>query len=413
MRNRIIKGMLSSYYGQVVTILFQLLSVPVFLNYWGEEKYSEWIVIYTIPSIIGMMELGIFNVIINEIMSLRNRLGSFNNEAYRLASTVNTFLLVLSLISIAITLILFFYGNDCLYSLVFAYSTTLILTNYYNVLFKVTCEYHIASFIANTIRLLEYALIFVCVYYGTTIKIVFGLLLLVRIISLLLMFNISVRKRNICGIIRLREFNFSSYVYLGDIFKNALLPISMIFNNQVLIILIKHYFGDVFVIIFSTMRTFFRLSNQVTSAVNMSMWQEFLRLSGDREYIKSVLTNLLLVNFLILLVMFLLYIILGEYVYVFWTKDKINYDYFHYVSIMISVLFYSLWQPMYIYLNSLKCYFSYSFFYFSLQVVLLCSLLSELFDFGDFVLILMMSEILMFSYLFRLTLFNRKLSECT
>ncbi|EII3298195.1 hypothetical protein LG851_004534, partial [Vibrio parahaemolyticus] len=191
MRNRIIKGMLSSYYGQVVTILFQLLSVPVFLNYWGEEKYSEWIVIYTIPSIIGMMELGIFNVIINEIMSLRNRLGGGNNEAYKLASTVNTFLLVLSLISIAITLILFFYGNDCLYSLVFAYSTTLILTNYYNVLFKVTCEYHIASFIANTIRLLEYAFIFVCVYYGTTIQIVFGLLLLVRIISLLLMFNIS------------------------------------------------------------------------------------------------------------------------------------------------------------------------------------------------------------------------------
>lgn len=412
MRSRIIKGMLSSYYGQAITIFFQLLSVPVFLNYWGEEKYSEWIVIYTIPSIIGMMELGIFNVLINEIISLRNRLGDLNNEAYKLASTANTFLLVLSLASIIITLILFFYGNGYLYSLVFAYSTILIITNYYNVLFKITCEYHIASFIANTIRLLEYVFIFACVYYGTTIQIVFVLLLLVRAISLLLMFNFSVRTRKFCGIIRLCEFNFSTHVHIGDIFKNALLPISMIFNNQVLIILIKHYFGDVFVIMFSTMRTFFRLSNQVTSAINMSMWQEFLRIRGDREHIKSVLTNLLLVNFLILLVMFLLYSILGEHIYIFWTKDKINYDYLHYVSIMISVLFYSLWQPMYIYLNSLKCYFSYSFFYFLLQVIILCSLLSELFNFGEFVLILMTSEILMFLYLFRLTLFNRKLSEC-
>ncbi|WP_174501497.1 hypothetical protein [Citrobacter freundii] len=412
MKQRLIKGILSSYYGQAITILFQLLSVPLFLNYWGEEKYSEWIVIYTIPSIIGMMELGIFNVIINEIISLRNRMGGFNKEAYKLASTANTFLLLLSLTSITMTLILFFYGNGYLYSLVFAYSTILILTNYYNVLFKITCEYHIASFIANTIRLLEYVFIFACVYFGTTIQIVFVLLLSVRAISLLLMFNFSVRKRNFCGIIRLCEFNFSTHVHIGDIFKNSLLPISMIFNNQVLIILIKNYFGDVFVIMFSTMRTFFRLSNQITSAINMSMWQEFLRIRGDREYIKSVLNNLLLVNFFILLVLFFFYSILGEYIYVFWTKDKISYDYFYYVSIMISVLFYSLWQPMYIYLNSLKCYFSYSFFYFLLQVIILLSLLSELFNFGEFVLILMMSEILMFSYLCRLTLFNRKLSEC-
>ncbi len=412
MKNRIIKGMLSSYYGQIITILFQLLSVPLFLHYWGSDKYAEWIVIYTIPSIIGMMELGIFNVLINEITTLRNRLETSSLEAYKLASTVNTFLSVLSVISIFITLILFFSGNKYLYALVFSYSLILILTNYYNVLFKITCEYHIASFIANTIRLLEYIVIFGCVYYRTSIDSVFFLLTLVRALSLLLMFNGPVKRRNFCGMIRLGEFNFSSHVYIGDVFKNSLLPISIIFNNQVLVVLIKHYFGDAFVIMFSTMRTFFRLSNQITSAINMSMWQEFLRLSGDREHIKSVLTKLLLVNVLILLVMFLFYSLFGEYIYTYWTKDKINYDYVHYVVIMMSVLFYSLWQPMYIYLNSLKCYFSYSFFYLLLQVVILFSILSELLEFSGFISILMMSEILMFFYLFRLTLFNRKLSEC-
>lgn len=125
-----------------------------------------------------------------------------------------------------------------------------------------------------------------------------------------------------------------------------------------------------------------------------------------------MLVKLLKVNISILVTMLLFYTIYGEYFYVYWTENKIIYDYYEYVIILISVLFYALWQPMYIYLNALKKYFSYSFIYFLLQVLIMFSLLSELFNFGEFVSILMISEILMFLFLFRITLFNRKLSEC-
>ncbi|OXX36936.1 hypothetical protein B9J90_07000 [Vibrio sp. V09_P4A23P171] len=413
MKDRLIKGILSSYYGQVITILFQLISIPFFLNYWGEGKYSDWLVIFTIPSIIGMMELGIFNVIVNEVVTLNNnRLNQKNRESYNLASSVNTTLFIVLFILFFITFIAYVTEFGYLYSIVVLYSVALILTNYYSALFKVTIEFHVASFIANTTRLIEYLTIFSCVYIDLPFEDIFVSLCMVRAFSIIFMLNFPMRKRDLCGIISFKKFNFSSYVSIRDVFKNSLLPISLIFNNQVLIVLVKFYFGDIYVVVFSTMRTFFRLSNQVTSAINNSIWQEFIRVIHEKKSAKPMLVKLLKVNVAILSIMLLFYTICGEYFYGYWTKNKISYDYYEYLIILISVLFYALWQPMYIYLNSLKKYFSYSCFYFLSQVIIMFSLLSELFNFGEFVSILMISEILMFLYLFRLTLFNRKLSEC-
>ncbi|WP_206747251.1 hypothetical protein, partial [Vibrio splendidus] len=188
---------------------------------------------------------------------------------------------------------------------------------------------------------------------------------------------------------------------IKDVFKNSLLPISLIFNNQILITLVKLYYGDICVVVFATMRTFFRLSNQVTSAINNSIWQEFIRVFHEKKSSKPMLIKLLKVNFSILVAMLFFYTVYGEYFYNYWTKNKITYARYEYILMMLSVLFYALWQPMYIYLNSLKSYFSYSSLYFILQAIIFLLLMSDLLGFGEFILILMISEALMCLFLFR------------
>jgi O-antigen/teichoic acid export membrane protein len=52
-----------------VNILFTLLSVPLLLNYLGEERYGIWITLYSLLSVLAFADLGIGNGLINVIAS--------------------------------------------------------------------------------------------------------------------------------------------------------------------------------------------------------------------------------------------------------------------------------------------------------------------------------------------------------
>jgi O-antigen/teichoic acid export membrane protein len=46
-------------YAQVATIAVQFLQVPLFLYFWGVERYGEWIVLAGIPLMLGVVDLGV------------------------------------------------------------------------------------------------------------------------------------------------------------------------------------------------------------------------------------------------------------------------------------------------------------------------------------------------------------------
>ncbi|HIF9466362.1 TPA: hypothetical protein ACX6SF_002818 [Photobacterium damselae] len=372
--------MLASYYGQIITIIFQLTSVPLFIHYWGSDKYAEWLVVYTIPSIIGMMELGIFNIIINEVSTLSNR---EDDSGYTLSSTINTILIYVLIVMFLLIIYSSFLSYNNIYVVACCYSVCLLLNNFYNNLFKLTKEYHVGCFIANTVRLIEYSIILLIVYSNGSIKDVFISLLMIRLLSLIYVYFKYILKRNYCGLVTYKEFNFRKFVKLDDVYKNALLPLSLILNNQLLIILISHYFGNLNVILFSTLRTFFRMSNQITSGINNSLWQEFLSYKrlGDDNKLKSIQKNLVRFNVVLLSIIMIIYLIIGEYIYNLWTNGATNYSSYQYVVILVSVICYALWQPLYIYLNVLKKYSVYSYVYFFFQLSLCITIMFSTFDF--------------------------------
>lgn len=67
--NRIITGSLSSYLNTAVSLVSNLILVPMYLFYLGQEEYGLWLVILSIVSYLGFSNLGIAQSVANFVAS--------------------------------------------------------------------------------------------------------------------------------------------------------------------------------------------------------------------------------------------------------------------------------------------------------------------------------------------------------
>lgn len=57
--SRLAQGTLAGYYGLFVQLLFQLISVPVLTFHWGLEGFGVWLMLFTVPGLLAMADLGL------------------------------------------------------------------------------------------------------------------------------------------------------------------------------------------------------------------------------------------------------------------------------------------------------------------------------------------------------------------
>ena len=53
--------------GQATTLLIQLISVPLLLQYWGTAYYGEWLLLFTVPSYLSLSDIGLVSAVSNEL----------------------------------------------------------------------------------------------------------------------------------------------------------------------------------------------------------------------------------------------------------------------------------------------------------------------------------------------------------
>lgn len=56
---RLGRNTLSGIYAQVVQLLIQIMSVPVLVRHWGLTGYGVWVLLFTVPQMLSMADLGI------------------------------------------------------------------------------------------------------------------------------------------------------------------------------------------------------------------------------------------------------------------------------------------------------------------------------------------------------------------
>src|SRR5271170_1745805 len=70
LQRRLIAGFGANTFSRLSTTLTQIFSVPIFLSHWGVHLYGEWILLNTIPSYLGLSDVGFGSVAGNEMTLL-------------------------------------------------------------------------------------------------------------------------------------------------------------------------------------------------------------------------------------------------------------------------------------------------------------------------------------------------------
>lgn len=68
-RRRLVRGFGANAFGNVVTIVIQLVTVPVLLQSWGTRIYGEWLVLIAVAAFLAMSDWGFENTAGNEMTS--------------------------------------------------------------------------------------------------------------------------------------------------------------------------------------------------------------------------------------------------------------------------------------------------------------------------------------------------------
>lgn len=363
---RILKGVLASFYGQGVTLAFQFLSVPIFISNWGVEKYGEWVLLFAIPSSIAMLELGFFSIIGNKISIFLEK--EDYKEASSIVNTISLFFLALILIVIFFQVI-FSIISDAVLVLIY-YSILFLWSNFTVSVFRADRMFHVGSFVSTTARLFESIIAIVVIYLGYDIYQVALTYLYCRFISVLSIYFYMNFKLSWYNKLSFNKGSIST-TDLKNTFNYSLMPLGFLINNQVIIFLINYLFGSATLALFSVLRTYFRVINQFVTAITNSSWQEVNFFCNRYEYDKSfsLLYKISKLTTILIVVISVLFYSISDSVLNFWTKGTIIAPESIKIAMLLSVALFSFWQPFHMFLGASNNYKVHSKIYLLLQLV--------------------------------------------
>ncbi len=276
-----------------MTILLQLVSVPVLLAAWGVSVYGEWLVLSAIPLYVALSDLG-FSAAAGNSMTMLESEGR-RDEAVRLGRHLWSIVLVMTaaaiLIAIAIGVLLagtFGPGSAIptqearlVLTALFAQVAVTNLSYALDAWYRTARRYPLGVTLRQIGRLLEFGAILAAVLLGAQPGVAAVAFLAGSVAGLALSW-FTLR----------RVVPWSSFkVERPDraTFRNLLspglaflaFPLSNTLSIQGLIIVVGATLGSTAVVVFSTTRTMTRVALQVMTSVNLSIWPELSRSIGS------------------------------------------------------------------------------------------------------------------------------------
>lgn len=293
---RILRGVGANAFGQFVTVLTQLTSVPIFLSAWGAERYGIWLMLITVPVYLGLLDFGFTGVAANRInMSVA---GGQRQQAITCYESLLGLVLGLSIVFTGLSLALTaafapqiegwtgMAASESLFSMamiavqVFGY----MLAQLSYGVFWSDGRYAEAIMWHNGFRLFEFLLQVAAVLWldaGFA-----DLLALLAVTRVMLLGALHWRMAQFAPWARLRLSSFHRDE-LRALLRPALafnaFPIGNALNMQGIVLCAGILFGPAFVAHFNAMRTLSRIPVQLGQLVSQAMSPEIGRLYGQRN----------------------------------------------------------------------------------------------------------------------------------
>ena len=294
---RVLNNFAANAFGQAMNGVYQFISVPLFLHYWNKEGYGEWLVLFSIPSLLWSLEGGLAGVASNR-MTVAASAGDWDlanslfQSVFLIQSILSGFLLV-GAIGVASTLRLgsyfrFVQTSDSDTSIIVVLLIAYMLSGFCLSLLRAAyraSEIEARGVMANNLwRMVEFGLVAVVLaFHGDPVFLAKSMLGCVLLFTLIIFFDV----RRTCPHV---EFGITraSWARTKSIFIDGL-PLlagqaASAFLLQGYPLIINRALGASSVVTFVTIRTVSRMVLLFIQVVSFSSAPEVSRSYGRRDW---------------------------------------------------------------------------------------------------------------------------------
>ncbi|HGF1008885.1 TPA: lipopolysaccharide biosynthesis protein [Klebsiella pneumoniae] len=353
LKNRLIKGVGANAYGQAITVLIQLVSVPFFIQHWGISIYGEWLILSALPAYLSMSDFGLGAVAGNSMvikMAQNDKAGAL--AIYRSVSCFNA---GMSLLILLLSTVLLFMteltqglgihqlaGTDIKWVLLLLTFQVLVglQGSILSAGYRAVERYAEGTALANTSRLIEWGFgMAMLLSGGGVVGVAAGMLsgrlfgygiAYIRLQRLEPEFYFSVTKGDRQVI---REMLTPGIAFLA-------FPLGLALSIQGMTLAIGSVLGAVAVAQFSVLRTVSRVLVQLVTVVNHATWPEISRSfgAGDLALARKLHVNSCRLALFIGVVCILGMLVFGDMIFNLWLGKSFNLPFVTFLLLLVVAL---------------------------------------------------------------------------
>jgi O-antigen/teichoic acid export membrane protein len=378
---RILVTLSANLTSQIVTILTQLIGIPLYLHFWGESIYGEWLVLMSFPAYLSLAGGGIGNFAGNQmqLMQVKNKprsaLKIFHN-AWISTSIISMiffisiapliwFLPINKLINInhipvveakMVLLVLFFFGVLCMQS-------DLLLSVY-----RADNRNARGVYINSFLRLIEGVTVLVLVALRFKVVAVALVYVLIRTLWIGLIFYDFRKVKWFSMNIKNARFSVSTKEII-PIFSFMAFPLTNAFMMQGMTVLVGIKMGPIAVVSFSVMRTIVNSVKQINSVFYHSVWPEFSSSIAAKDIFtaKKLHRYAFQITLIVCVSFTILFSFLGPTIIDIWTAGKVKMEYGFFLLMLISAVPNNLWTISSVVLISINKHAKLAAFYIAIS----------------------------------------------
>lgn len=352
------KNILANFFAVGINLLNQILLVPFFLIYWGNEKYSDWIILTAVSSFFSISDIGLNSVTSNSFSV------AFVNKDYNKCNKLltNNIILIVSISVLIISIILLsslgvdireLFGLHVVDNKV-AYKVFIILVakifigmlaNSLSSIYRANSIAYRGVYFSNISRVIEILILLIAIISNIDFSI---LVILYVMPSVILLIFVSI------DIKRYYDFHLHLSNFDKRMLKQLLIPsfsfLSFPLGNAIIMqgfsVLVNKFYGADVLVVFNTTRTLTNFVKSVTGNILSAIWPEFTIAYGKKDFSlmrKIHRKSLKSIIYLSIIIAGIL-CFSGKYIFSIWTKGVVEFDIKLMLSFLVVLLFNNVWN---------------------------------------------------------------------
>ncbi len=363
LKAKIVRNLGANAYGQLITVAIQLISVPLFLHYWGVALYGEWLILSSIPAYLSLSDIGFASVAAND-MTMRMAQGD-KQGALEVYQSIWIFICTVSIVvGSALALIIYTFPLHGLFSITHISSehTQLVLivlmlyvliglqVGVLSAAFRSVGQYAYGTIMNNTVRLAEWIISMLALVLGASVVVIALVTLVVRLAGLIITWIVF---SNLEPWLNL-GFKAASVKKIRELLKPAVafmaFPLGLALSLQGMVLVIGVTLGSSAVVIFSAYRTLTRLLVQIITMINQAVWPEISAAygAGNVDLVNQLHRKGSSVTFWIALVAVGTLGLFGEWIIGIWTHHTFEQNHTLLLLMLATIFLNVLWQTSWV-----------------------------------------------------------------